>query len=145
MLLLVLSSTSIFTQSAILFIKNHQALGNKVYVHCRAGHGRSAAVVFLWMIYKDPIVDLQDLNRQMCTLRNVRKTLWKQPTIRTIHSRLLQTGLLVKKPGGNSRGGGGDEEDAPHSTKTTRLDDEYQYQPIAMDDISDSPSNEEDL
>ena len=125
-----------------------------MYVHCRAGHGRSAAVVFLWMIYKDPIVDLQDLNKQMCTMRNVRKTLWKQPTIRTLHSRLLQTGLLVKKPGSTSRGGGSDgggsrgndnEEDVPDSTRTTRLHDEYQYQQIEMDDISDSPSNDEDL
>ena len=77
-------------------------MGNKVYVHCRAGHGRSAAVVFLWMIYKDPIVDLQVLNKQMCTLRNVRKSLYKQPNILKLHQRLLQTGSLIKSKSSSS-------------------------------------------
>ena len=45
--------------------------GKRVYVHCRAGHGRSAAAVFAWLLYKDPTVDRKALNLELCKLRNV--------------------------------------------------------------------------
>ena len=83
------------TQSAVAFIRRHQSQGNKVYVHCRAGHGRSAAIVFAWMLYKDPVVDTQQLNSEFCKLRNVRKALWKQPNIKMFHDRLKTKGTLV--------------------------------------------------
>ena len=62
-----------------------------MYVHCRAGHGRSAAVVFAWLLSKekDPHnVDLQQLNEEFCQLRNVRKALWKQTNINKFHAKL---------------------------------------------------------
>ena len=64
-------------------------------MHCRAGHGRSAAAVFGWLIYKDPIVDLQALNSDFRKLRNVRSTLWTQPSIQQLHKRLKETGSLL--------------------------------------------------
>ena len=82
-------------KSAVAFIKRHEAQGKRVYVHCRAGHGRSAAVVFAWLLYKDPIVDRKTLNSEFCKLRNVRKTLWKQPSIEQLHTRLLEKGTLL--------------------------------------------------
>jgi protein-tyrosine phosphatase len=85
----------ILRQSAVSFIRKHKAQGNRVYVHCRAGHGRSAAGVFAWLIDKDPIVDLRELNAGFCKLRNVRKTLWKQANIQELHSRLMRTGKLT--------------------------------------------------
>ena len=66
-----------------------------MYVHCRAGHGRSAAAVFGWLIYKDPIVDLQTLNSNFRKLRNVRSTLWKQPNLQQLHKRMKETGTLL--------------------------------------------------
>ena len=66
-----------------------------MYVHCRAGHGRSAAAVFGWLIYKDPIVDLQALNSDFRKLRNVRSTLWKQPNLQILQKRLKETGTLL--------------------------------------------------
>jgi atypical dual specificity phosphatase len=71
------------------FIQKHKDEGTKVYVHCRAGHGRSAAAVFAWLLYKDPTVNRQTLNRQFCQMRNVKSTLWKQPSIVEFHERLL--------------------------------------------------------
>lgn len=76
----------------VKFIAEHKALGKRVYVHCRAGHGRSAAVVFAWLLSKNPDVDLQKLNRELCLLRDVRKTLWKQKNIIRYHSRLREQG-----------------------------------------------------
>ncbi len=61
----------------------------RVYVHCRAGHGRSAAIVYAWLLSQEEHFDLQTgtvedmkrLNEKLRSLRNVRKTLWKQPNI----------------------------------------------------------------
>lgn len=78
--------------SALSFMKRHQAMGNNVYVHCRAGHGRSGAVVFAWMLLKDPEVDPEQLNAEFCKVRNVRKSLWKQPNVQALHKRFRETG-----------------------------------------------------
>ena len=61
-----------------------------MYVHCRAGHGRSAAIAYAWLLTKNPTVDLQQLNEELCTVRNVRKTLYQQPNILNFHSMLLR-------------------------------------------------------
>jgi atypical dual specificity phosphatase len=76
-------------KEAVAFLEEHEALNKKVYVHCRAGHGRSAAVVFAWMLYKNPNANPQFLNQQLCNQRHVRKTLWKQPNLQQFHSWLL--------------------------------------------------------
>jgi len=68
-------------QSAVSFIRKHEKQNKRVYVHCRAGHGRSAAVVLAWLLYKNPESDPLTLNQYLCEKRNVRKTLWKQPNI----------------------------------------------------------------
>ena len=39
-------------RQAINFIERHQRDGGKVYVHCKAGRGRSATVVLCWMMYR---------------------------------------------------------------------------------------------
>ena len=82
-------------KSAVSFIKRHEAHGNQVYVHCRAGHGRSAAVVIAWLMYKNPEVGLEQLNRELRSLRDVRKTLWRQPNILKLQSRFLEKGPLL--------------------------------------------------
>lgn len=66
-------------ERAVQFIRAHQLQGQRVYVHCRAGHGRSAAVVLAWLLHRYPTVDPQELNQELCRLRPVRSTLWKQP------------------------------------------------------------------
>jgi atypical dual specificity phosphatase len=78
--------------SALSFIKRHQSMGNRVYVHCRAGHGRSGAVVFAWLMMQDPDADPEQLNAELCKVRNVRKSLWKQPNIQALHHRFKNTG-----------------------------------------------------
>ena len=74
-------------KKAVKFIEKTREEGGRVYVHCRAGHGRSAAAVFAWLIYKDPDrEDLEPLNEWLSSKRNVRKTLWKQPNIKKFQS-----------------------------------------------------------
>lgn len=75
-------------EKAVAFIQKHRDQGDKVYVHCRAGHGRSAAVVFAWLMSKDPTADLRQMNKELSLLRNVRKSLWKQRNINAFHAKL---------------------------------------------------------
>eukprot|EP00980_Cylindrotheca_fusiformis_P004709 scaffold993_cov110-Cylindrotheca_fusiformis.AAC.19 len=110
--------------SAVAFIRRHQAQGKCVYVHCRAGHGRSAAAVFGWLVFKDPIVDLEALNRDFRKLRNVRSTLWKQPNMKQFHTRLLTKGTLF------------DTDDIVATNEST---------PRLVQDVSDRDSDEDEF
>ena len=76
---------------AVSFIQKHESRGGRVYVHCRAGHGRSAAAVYAWLLYKEPLADPVELNEKLCSMRDVRKTLWKQPNI-NVYRLWLQNG-----------------------------------------------------
>ncbi len=62
-------------------------------MHCRAGHGRSAAAVMAWLLHKDPTADPRQLNRELCQLRNVRPTLWNQTNLIQFHTKLKQEAL----------------------------------------------------
>lgn len=72
-------------KSAVAFIKDYEEEGKgKVYVHCRAGHGRSAAIAYVWLLSKeeDPDnIDMKGINAKLCGLRNVRDTLFMQPNV----------------------------------------------------------------
>lgn len=80
-------------KKAVDFIQKHEAEGSRVYVHCRAGHGRSAAAVYAWLLYKEPLADPLDLNEKLCAMRDVRKGLWKQPNIVTFRTWLQSGGM----------------------------------------------------
>ena len=49
-------------KDAVKFIESHQKRGEKVYVHCKAGHGRAAAVALCWMAYQHPEIPTSTLN-----------------------------------------------------------------------------------
>jgi len=85
--------------SALSFLERHEAQGKKVYVHCRAGHGRSGAVAYAWMLLKGGPAALADpckVNADLRKLRDVRKTLWIQPNLSALRDRLVESkGKLV--------------------------------------------------
>lgn len=39
---------------AVAFIQEHKDRGEKVYVHCKAGHGRAASIALCWMLKQNP-------------------------------------------------------------------------------------------
>jgi atypical dual specificity phosphatase len=76
-------------QTCVRFIRRHQAQGQRVYVHCRAGHGRSAAGVLAWLLAQDAQgADLHTWNERLSAKRNVRQSLWKQPNMRRFYDNL---------------------------------------------------------
>jgi len=85
-------------ERAVHFIQLHRERGmGRVYVHCRAGHGRSAAAVFAWLLSKNPNVNLKELNEELCQIRYVKPTLWRQPSIIEYQSRLLSKRRRLKQ------------------------------------------------
>lgn len=40
-------------KDAVEFIKQHKERGEKVYVHCKAGHGRAASIALSWLIHEN--------------------------------------------------------------------------------------------
>ena len=40
--------------TGVEFIKNCKARGEKVYIHCKAGHGRAAAMTLCWIMATNP-------------------------------------------------------------------------------------------
>uniref|UniRef100_A0A7S2CPR4 Tyrosine specific protein phosphatases domain-containing protein n=1 Tax=Florenciella parvula TaxID=236787 RepID=A0A7S2CPR4_9STRA len=60
-------------QKAVDFIERVTKDGSAVYVHCKAGHGRSAAVVFAWLTIKHPEKTPKEIQALLSSKRKVRK------------------------------------------------------------------------
>ncbi|TYZ68073.1 hypothetical protein PybrP1_013082 [[Pythium] brassicae (nom. inval.)] len=76
-------------ETAMAFIKEKQASGVRVYVHCKGGNGRSAAIAFCWLLYARNMT-LLEAQEYISDKRRVRKSLYKQPVIVAFYDRLLQ-------------------------------------------------------
>lgn len=81
-------------EEAVQFCQDFAKRGERVYIHCRAGHGRSAAAVLAWMVSRSSIPDsdneffhLKSLNKELCEKRMVRSTLWKKTSVREFYQR----------------------------------------------------------
>ena len=55
------------------FIAEYKQQGQKVYVHCKAGHGRGGGVAFAWLMSQDLEADPKVLQQQLSKKRKVRK------------------------------------------------------------------------
>ena len=81
-------------EAAVAFIGEYKKRGEKVYVHCKAGHGRAASVVLCWMISQNSEETPKKLNLQLAKLRKVRPSLYRQKNVIEYLHRLSQK--LVK-------------------------------------------------
>eukprot|EP01038_Epipyxis_sp_PR26KG_P016527 gene16527-22560_t len=75
-------------QDAVKFIKQYQSNGDKVYVHCKAGHGRGASIALAWMIHENRSSSPKELNSLLKSKRKVRKTLFEQKNMKLFISLL---------------------------------------------------------
>ena len=68
-------------RAAVDFIRRASRRG-KVLVHCKAGHGRSAAVAYAWLLKKNlGKVAPFEVYEGLAAKRGVRKNLWRQPNL----------------------------------------------------------------
>jgi len=61
-----------------------------IYIHCKGGHGRGAAMAFAWLLYSDPNADLESVQTKLLTIRKVRKRLYQQVNISMFWHQLQQ-------------------------------------------------------
>ena len=75
-------------QRAVAFIAHHRSMGHRVLVHCKGGHGRSAAVAAAWLIRSKNMTPT-GAQQFLSSIRHVRKSLYRQEDIlqftRAIH------------------------------------------------------------
>ena len=74
--------------TACTFIAKQTEAGHKVYVHCKGGHGRGAAIAFAWML-KTHQKSLKETQLLLSGQRKVRKKLYTQANMVAFHRELV--------------------------------------------------------
>lgn len=79
-------------EQAVDFIAAQRARGRRVLVHCKGGHGRSAAVAMAWLVSEKGsliggAMTPLEAQRRLSSLRHVRSSLYKQPEIVEFYER----------------------------------------------------------
>ncbi|CAN0134403.1 unnamed protein product [Ascophyllum nodosum] len=75
-------------ERGVEFIQKWHDKGAKVLVHCKAGHGRSSAIVMAWLLTRNPKATPLQVQREMLSRRNVRSYLYKQLNLRLFYRNL---------------------------------------------------------
>lgn len=76
-------------EQAVRFIAAHRARGERVLVHCKGGHGRSAAVAMAWLMSEGGGgLSPSEAQRRLSSIRHVRSSLDKQPGLLELHRRV---------------------------------------------------------
>lgn len=80
-------------RSAVAFIVENSRNGGKVLVHCKGGHGRSAAVALAYLISEaGGSLSPGDAQALLNSVRHVRKALYLQPELVRFHKLRWQKG-----------------------------------------------------
>ena len=103
---------------AVKFIDARSRRGERVLVHCKAGHGRSAAVALCWLLHRRPDASLSSLAADLGARRKVRKTLAEQPNVRAFAKRRRRKPRAVDDDGSP---GTSDDDEAPDSSDSKQL------------------------
>ncbi len=73
---------------AVEFIQRILDSGGSVLIHCKGGHGRSAAIAFAWLLKKRQM-SLEEAQVHILSRRAVRKKLFRQPELIRFHRRFV--------------------------------------------------------
>lgn len=87
-------------RTACDFIEHHRKRGSGVFIHCKSGRGRSAAIAMAWLMHYRRM-DVMTAQKKLLSVRKVRAKLWKQKNIIQFHEELK---------GGGGTGQGSDAE-----------------------------------
>ncbi len=75
-------------EKAVAFIELHRMRGARVLVHCKGGHGRSAAVAMAWLMSESGGgLTPEEAQQQLSSVRRVRSRLYEQPDILEYYER----------------------------------------------------------
>lgn len=90
-------------ETAVRFIDSFRARGQRVFVHCKAGHGRSAAVAYAWLLHVNyGKIAPFELYEHLAAKRKIRKNIWQQPNILRFYESLPLKVHLAPAPSPHS-------------------------------------------
>jgi len=72
---------------AMEFIAEQRAQGRNVYIHCKGGHGRSAAIAFCWLLHNRKM-SLAQAQQHLLSRRIVRSKLFEQPNMKLFYQEI---------------------------------------------------------
>ena len=76
-------------QEAVAFIAERAKAGEKVMVHCKGGHGRSAAVAFAYLLSEHGgSLTPEAAQERLSSLRHVRKKLYLQDNLQGFYKKV---------------------------------------------------------
>lgn len=85
------------TEQGVVFIQRHLDAGGAVLVHCKGGHGRSAAIGFAWLL-KNRKMTLEQTQKHILSHRKVRRRLAQQTELIQFHRKYV-LGLSMELDG----------------------------------------------
>ena len=81
-------------RTAVSFIEHHRKRGSGVYIHCKSGRGRSAAIAMAWLLEVKKMRPLE-ANQHLLRARRVRPKLFLQKNIIQFYEGLKETAMSV--------------------------------------------------
>lgn len=75
-------------KAGVEFIERHSQAGGKVYVHCKAGRGRSATIVMAWLMKHDRLTPAEAQQRLLEARAHVNRKLAQRPVIQKYFDQL---------------------------------------------------------
>jgi atypical dual specificity phosphatase len=75
-------------QQGVEFVQRHVDAGAAVLIHCKGGHGRSAAIGFAWLLHRRRMSP-KEAQVHILSCRKVRKKLYKQPELLKYHRQVV--------------------------------------------------------
>jgi len=86
-----------FIQKGVDYIHERTRKGDKAYIHCKGGHGRSGAIAIAW-IYATQDVTLIEAQKILKSKHPyVRQTLYLQPNVKAFAEQYKRPAHLGKK------------------------------------------------
>eukprot|EP00596_Hydrurales_sp_CCMP1899_P009420 CAMPEP_0119041302 /NCGR_PEP_ID=MMETSP1177-20130426/11522_1 /TAXON_ID=2985 /ORGANISM="Ochromonas sp, Strain CCMP1899" /LENGTH=161 /DNA_ID=CAMNT_0007007239 /DNA_START=365 /DNA_END=850 /DNA_ORIENTATION=- len=82
--------------TAVDFISKYKMRGERVLVHCKAGHARSASIALCWLLNEDPTLAPPAANMALEGKRNVKDSMYLRDNVRKFHLQLLKSRELNK-------------------------------------------------
>lgn len=68
-------------RAGVAFLREHERRGERVYVHCKAGRGRSATVVLCWLMERRGLAAREAQRLLNQRRRQVVENLWKREVV----------------------------------------------------------------
>ena len=89
-------------RTAVSFIEHHRKRGNGVYIHCKSGRGRSAAIAMAWLMQVRGMRPAA-ANQHLLNVRKVRAKLFLQKNLLQFYEELGDAPPAQGGGGGNAR------------------------------------------